>query len=72
MFAWLTPRFATLDAYPLTKENSMVQTDFRTALQGSNEIEITVTCPVHHRGGDDAAPVHGDPQCVGCRDLPGH
>ncbi len=50
----------------------MVQTDFRTALQGSNEIEITVTCPVHHRGGDDAAPVHGDPQCVGCRDLPGH
>ena len=43
MFAWLTPRFATLDAYPLTKEIPMVQTDFRTALQGTNEIEITVT-----------------------------
>ena len=37
------PRFATLDAYPLTKEFPMVQTDFRTALQGTNEIKITVT-----------------------------
>src|SRR5258708_22671567 len=27
----------------LTKETPMAQTDFRTALQGSNEIEITVT-----------------------------
>src|SRR5712692_410716 len=43
MFAWLTPRFATLDEYPCTKEIPMVQTDFRTALQGTNEIEITVT-----------------------------
>src|SRR5258707_12358083 len=43
MFAWLTPRFATLDEYPCTREIPMVQTDFRTALQGSNEIEITVT-----------------------------
>src|SRR5260370_13196389 len=43
MFAWLTPRFATLDEYPCTKEIPMVQTDFRTALQGANVIEITVT-----------------------------
>jgi hypothetical protein len=30
------------------------------------------TGPVPHRGGDDAAPVHGDPQCVGRCDLHGH
>src|SRR5437868_9833953 len=43
MFAWLKPRFAALDVYSLTKEIPMAQTDFRTALQGSNELEITVT-----------------------------
>ena len=43
MFAWLTPRFAALDAYPLTKEIPMVQTDFRTALRSTNETEITVS-----------------------------
>ncbi len=43
MFAWLKPRFATLDEYPFTKEILMIQTDFRTALQDTNELEITVT-----------------------------
>src|SRR5437867_4062578 len=43
MFVWLTPRFASLDGCPFTKETSMAHTNFSSALQGSNEIEITVT-----------------------------
>src|SRR5438105_2790924 len=43
MFAWLTPRFVTLEGCTFTKETSMARTDFRTALQSTNEIEITVT-----------------------------
>jgi len=37
------PQQPPLDDYTFTKEISMVQTDFRTALQGTDEIEITVT-----------------------------
>ncbi len=35
--------FAALDSCKFTKETPMARTDFRTALQGTNEIEITVT-----------------------------
>src|SRR5216683_6952965 len=43
MCAWLKPRFAALDGCKFTKETPMARTDFRTALQSTNEIEITVT-----------------------------
>jgi deazaflavin-dependent oxidoreductase (nitroreductase family) len=35
--------FVALDSCTFTKEIPMAHTDFRTALQGANEIEITVT-----------------------------
>jgi deazaflavin-dependent oxidoreductase (nitroreductase family) len=35
--------FAALDSCTFTKETPMARTDFRTALKGANEIEITVT-----------------------------
>src|SRR6266581_1255922 len=43
MFAWLTPRFAALEGCTFTKETPMARTDFRSALQSANELEITVT-----------------------------
>src|SRR6266699_5261966 len=43
MFAWLTPRFATLEGCTFTRETPMARTDFSSAVQRTNEIEITVT-----------------------------
>src|SRR5260370_4176901 len=43
MFAWLKPRFAALDGCTFTKETPMARANFSSAVQSSNEIEITVT-----------------------------
>jgi hypothetical protein len=43
----------------------------RPGRSGDSASHLPGTGPVHHRGGDAAAPVHGDPQCMGCRDLHG-